>query len=371
MKIGLLLPSILTSRKFNEDRIFAPMYPAIDLANGLVDKGHEVVFYTSEDVETKARVVDGDKRIIQENPDYFQFRFREEAEKKYATEEIIKRDYEYFLTLKAYQDGLAGKLDIIHSYHDFGAHYFNELTKFPTVYTLHDPLPQTENTIEYLRFDKFRHHNYISISNSQRKGIVNLNFIDTVYHGLNLENYDFNSSPQDHFIYFGRLIEDKGADLAIQVSKELGIPIKIATSKSSSNTELKFFEEKIKPQIDNKNVISAGFLSGKEKSDFIGSAKAYILPLRWEEPFGLTIIEAMACGTPVVAFGRGSVPELVKDGITGFVVRPDEGVEGLKRALAKIDQIDRKACRRHVEENFTVEKMVENYEKVYQEVIHK
>lgn len=371
MRIGLLLPSILASKKHSSDRIFAPLYPAVDLANGLVEKGHEVFFYTSGDVQTTAIVIGGDERLIEREPTYFQFRYREEAERKYATAEIVKRDYEYFLTMKAYQDAMAGKLDIIHSYHDFGAHYFNELTKFPTVYTLHDPVPQTEDTIEYLRFDKFKHHNFVSISNSQRKGIIGLNFVDTVYHGLKLENYEFNSSPQNHFIYFGRLIEDKGADLAIQVSKELGVPIKIATAKSSSNTDLEFFEEKIKPQIDDKNVISAGFLSGKEKSDFIGSAKAYILPLRWEEPFGLTIIESMACGTPVVAFGKGSVPELVKDGVTGFVVNPDEGLEGLKKALLKIDQIDRNECRKWVEENFSVKKMVENYENLYNKITSK
>jgi len=230
-------------------------------------------------------------------------------------------------------------------------------------------LPQTDNTIEFLRFDKFKHHNYVSISNSQRKGIVELNFLDTVYHGLKIENYEFNPSPQNNFIYFGRLIEDKGADLAIQTSRELGIPIKIATAKSSSNTDLNFFEEKIKPHIDGQKVISAGFLSGKEKSDFIGSARAYILPLRWEEPFGLTIIESMACGTPVVAFARGSVPELVKDGVTGFVVNPDEGVEGLKKALVKIDQINRNECRKWVEDKFSVKKMVENYENLYNKVV--
>ena len=112
-----------------------------------------------------------------------------------------------------------------------------------------------------------------------------------------------------------------------------------------------------------------GFLNGKEKSDFIGNAKAFIVPLRWEEPFGLTMIESMACGTPVVGFGRGSLPEIVKDGVTGFVVDPSEGIEGIKRALGEIDQIDRAECRRWVEDNFTVEKMVENYEKVYNKII--
>lgn len=370
MKIGIILPSVLASTKYNKDRIFAPMYPGTDLADGLVDRGHEVYYYTSQDLKSKAQIIDGDRRIIDGDPYYFQFRFRDEFDKKYSTTEIIKRDYEYFLTMKAYQDALAGKLDIIHSYHDFGAHYFNEITKFPTVYTLHDPLPQSTDTIEYLRFDKFKHHNFVSISNSQRKSILSLNFIDTVYHGLRLENYEFNNNPDNHFIYFGRIIEDKGPDLAIQAAKAVGVPIRIATAKNIANTNVKFIEEKINPLIDDVNVISSGLIyDPKLKSDFIKNAKAFVFPLRWDEPFGLTIIEAMACGTPVVAFARGSVTELVKDGVTGFVVDPNEGIEGIKNALRKIDRIDREQCRKWVEENFTTERMVENYEKVYNKIV--
>ncbi len=371
MKIGLLLPSILASKKYSTDRIFAPMVLAVDLANGLVDKGHEVVFYTASDIKTKAKVVAGDDGLTNRDLTYRQFMSRSRIEQKFTITEVIKRDYEYYLTLQAYQDALRGKLDIIHSFHDFGAHYFNELTKFPTLYTFHDPLPQDKNTIEYLRFSKFPNHNYVSISNSQRNGILNLNFIATVYHGIDINLYDFEEKDEGYLIYFGRIIEEKGIDLAIQVALSLKMPLKIATSPQFIKRVAKYFNQKIAPFIDGKNISLLGFLEGKEKVEFIKKAKAFVFPLQWQEPFGLTMIEAMACGVPVVAFGRGSVPELIKDGETGFVVDPNEGLQGMEAAIKKIDQIDRLACRKHVEDNFTVERMVDNYEKLYQEVINK
>lgn len=371
MRIGILLPTILASNKYSKDRIFAPKYPAVDLANGLVEKGHEVFLYTSDDVETKAKVVFGDERIVDKDLRYFQFRYRSEEERKYSENEIIKRDFEYYLTLKAYKDAQDGKLDIIHSYHDFGAHYFNDLTKFPTVYTLHDPLPQTDDTIEFLRYDKFKHHNYISISNKQRESILDLNFIDTIYHGIRIDEYDLNLHPENKYIYFGRVIADKGPDLALQISRDMGVHMDIATTNSEYNTDKGYFAEQIQPYIDEGSARLVGYMQGKEKSKFIGSGKAYILPLRWDEPFGLTIIESMACGTPVVAFSKGSVPELVVDGKTGFVVDPNEGVDGITEALKKIPQIDRNECRRHVENNFTVNHMVDNYINAYNKVLNK
>jgi UDP:flavonoid glycosyltransferase YjiC (YdhE family) len=185
MRIGLLLPSIFGANRYLKGRIFAPLSPAVALADKLVEKGHEVFFYGSRDVQTKAQIVPGDWELTDSDPFYFLFRNRDPQEQKYSTMEIIKRDFEYDLTMRAYDDAVnKKKLDIIHSYHDFGAHYFNELTHFPTVYTLHDPLPQVKDTIEYHRLSKFPNHNYVSISDSQRKGIVNLNFAGTVYHGL-------------------------------------------------------------------------------------------------------------------------------------------------------------------------------------------
>ena len=386
MRIGLLLPSIYGSSHYLKGRIFAPLTPAVALADKLVEKGHSVFFYGSRDIQTKAEIVSGDWGLTDSNPFYYLFRYRNPQEQKYSTSEIIKRDFEYDLTMRAYDDAVnKKKLDIIHSYHDFGAHYFNELTKFPTVYTLHDPLPQTKDTIEYYRLCKFKRHNYVSISNSQRKGIVNLNFVDTVYHGLNIEDYEFDENPEDHLIYFGRVLEDKGVDIAIDVALNLKIPLHIATSATRANKSEDFYNTKVAPYIDGKNIVSRGFFEGNKKSDFIRKGKAFLFPLRWDEPFGLTMIEAMACGTPVIAYNHGSVSEIVRDGLTGFIVDPDDedrpgkgtwvikkqGIEGLIEAVRRIGEIDRKACRKHIEDNFTVEKMVDGYEKVYHKILNR
>ena len=383
MKIGILLPAIYTANRYLDGRIFAPLTVAKDLADGLVGKGHEVFFYTSKDVVSKAHIVKGDENLTDTDPFYYQFRYRDSSEQKYATLEIIKRDFEYDLTMRAYKDAQSGNLDILHSFHDFGAHYFNELTNFPTVYTLHDPIPQTKDTIEYHRLFKFKHHNFISISNFQRKGAAALNFVATIYHGLKLDDYEFQDKTGEYLIYFGRLLEDKGADLAIQAAIQTDHSLHIATSDIRSNRSEGFYKTAIEPFLDDPHVTIQGFLEGKEKSDYIKNAKAFLMPLRWDEPFGLVMLEAMACGTPVIAYNRGSVSEIVRDGVTGFIIDPDneerpgkgtwvikkQGIEGLKEAIGRIREIDRKMCRKHVEENFTVEKMVEGYEKVYKNVL--
>lgn len=370
MRIGILIPHIYTSSVF-KDRIFAPLTIGLKLIDGLVDKGHEVYVYTSVDVKTKAKIVPGPKRASDENLDYYQFRNRSEQDKKVIALEARKRFFQDVLTLQAYKDFKDGKLDIIHSYHDFDAHYFDELTKYPTVYTLHDPLPHKANTIEFLRYSKFQNHNYISISNSQRKSIVPLNFVATIYHGIDIKEFEYGNKPENYYIYFGRVLRDKGVDIAIKLALQMGFKLKIATSPDATNRDQEYFTENIEPFIDGNQIELVGFLSGKEKSDFIKHAKAFIFPLQWDEPFGLVMVEAMACGTPVIAFNHGSVPEVVENGKTGFVVPPEEGIQGLTEAVQKIEKIDRAACRKRVEEKFTVQKMIENYEKVYQQILEK
>jgi len=383
MRIGILLPTVLASSRFGKDRIFAPGDLAIKLADRLVEKGHSVYLYTSQDIKTKATIVAGDANLTDRDLSYFQFRNRDEAEQRYSSAEIIKRDFEYGLTLQAYQDALDDKLDIIHSYHDFGAHYFNELTMVPTVYTLHDPVPQSEDTIEYHRFKRFQDHLYVSISDSQRRGVLPLNFISTVYHGIDLSAYDFSPNPSESLIHFGRIMEDKGSDIAIQVAKTVGMPLMLATSMVRANRSQSFFDEKIAPFVDGTMVQAVGFLQAKEKSAYIGQGKAFLFPLQWEEPFGMVMIESMACGTPVIAYNRGSVSEIVQDGVTGFIVDPDggdrpnkgnwvikkQGVEGLVEAIKRIGEIDRSACKKLVEEKFTVDTMTRGYEQVYESIL--
>ncbi|MFH0750145.1 MAG: glycosyltransferase [Candidatus Gottesmanbacteria bacterium] len=385
MRIGILIPSIYASKKHGEGRIFAPLPIAVSLAEGLALAGHTVCIYTSKDVQTTVSVIPGDSDISDKDLTYFQFRNRDVTEQNITSVEIIKRDFEYDLTLKAYKDALAGNLDILHSFHDFGAHYFNELSGFPTVYTLHDPLPISEDTIEYQRLSKFQHHNYVSISNSQRIGKVRLHFVDTVYHGIHLSKYIYSEQHENHLIHFGRIMEDKGTDDAIKVAALVHMSLQIATSTIRGNRSAEFYNTKIAPLIDGKQISSVGFLENEEKSRYIGGGKAFLFPLKWEEPFGLVMIEAMACGTPVIAYNRGSVPEVVKDGVTGFIIDQDDedrpgkgswvikkqGIEGLVEAVKRIGEIDRLACRKHVEEHFTVEKMVTGYEAVYKQILKK
>lgn len=382
MKIGLLLPSIYMYDRFGKGRIFAPGALGLSLADGLVEKGHEVFFYTAPGVLSKATVVFGDEAMLKSDLSYYLFRNRSEEEKKYTAVEIQKRDYEYALTLKAYRDGLEGKIDIVHSYHDFGAHYFNAFSAFPTVYTLHDPMPTSQNTIEYHRLMRFSDHSYVSITNAQRKDFP-INFAATVYHGIDVNNYQFGNGEGNYLIHFGRILEDKGTDIAIEAAKRVNIQLQIATSGVRANTSEQYYLEKIKPNVDGERVTEVGFLDKKAKSDYIKNAIAFLFPLQWEEPFGMVMIEAMSCGTPVIAYNRGSVSEIVRDGLTGFIVDQDDeerpgkgswiikkqGVEGLAEAVQRIAEIDRKICRKHVEENFTIEKMVEGYEKVYQKVL--
>jgi glycosyltransferase involved in cell wall biosynthesis len=389
MRIGLLLPSIYMSPALFGDMIFAPRDLSIALADGLIDKGHEVYFFTTPDTKTKAILIDGDNGILGNSLIKEELKGQLGERLKWASFYTLRKSYEMDLTERCYKMALDGKLDIIHSYHDNQAHFFNELTQFPTVYTLHDPLPVDKNTLSYWLLEKFKQQSYISISKVfQKLNNLGLNFVDNVYHGISLSDYEFDDLSQNHAIYFGRIVEEKGLDLAIQVVKELKLTIKIASSKVRDDASEAYYEDKIAPQINGQDVINEGFLIGKAKSDFIRNGKVFLLPLRWDEPFGLVMIEAMACGTPVVAFARGSAPEIIKDGETGFIVNESEddvrgdwvikktGTEGFREAVERIYTLPdeeyhkmRKNCRKRVEENFTVEKMVEGYENVYKKVL--
>lgn len=391
MRIGLLLPSLLAAKASLKDRIFAPLYPAVLLADGLVEKGHQVYFYSAPDVETKATVVGGNEAYLSKNLSYYQMRDRDEMKKQYTEIEIKKRDFENALTMQAYQDAKEGKLDIIHSYHDFVAHYFNELTGFPTVYTLHNPLPESTDTIEYERFALFKHHNYVSISSNQQKSVLDMHFSANIYHGTDVDGFTFYEHASDeHLVYMGRLIPDKGAAIALQVAKQLDKPMEVATSPNPSNRNQQYFDFEITPLLDEKRKLVDGMLDTKGKAAFWGKGKAFVFPLQWEEPFGLAITEAMAAGTPVIAYARGSAPELIVDGKTGFLVNESEndkrgnwvvqktGVEGLKEAVEKIYAMSegeykqlRFAARKHVEQSFSAKKMVEEYENLYKKILEK
>jgi glycosyltransferase involved in cell wall biosynthesis len=306
--------------------------------------------------------------------------------------------------------------DVLHVYHEssmFFSHYLDELMHdIPVVYTLHDPLPP-KGTYEFSAFSQFKDHNYVSISNSFRQSELKLNFVDTVYHGIKLADYPFNPTPDNHLLFLGRLVPEKGLHNAIAAVGITGDKLTVSVNLPKDGEVNEYYEKTLKRYVDDQAAgPAAGNPAGrptegtpagggpvplvtrdlftilpvvdkKSRIELYRNAKALLFPIEWEEPFGVVLVEAMATGTPVIAFNRGSVSEIVKDGVTGFIIEPDgrpvnpasriqkTGIEGLVEAIRRIGEIDRADCRKHMEDHFTVTHMVEGYERVYTGVLNK
>src|SRR3990167_10581218 len=197
----------------------------------------------------------------------------------------------------------------------------------------------------------------VSISNAQRVPFPDLNYVGTVYNGIDIADFLFEKNPDDYLLMMGSITPHKNQKTGISVAKSVGIKLVIAGKIGDAS----YYAKEIAPHVDGKTVIHHGEIGMSEKVRLYGKAKALLFPVLWEEPFGLVMIEAMACGTPVIAFRRGAVPEVVADGKTGFIVGDEKE---MIRAVQKVGEIDRAGCRRHVEEHFTNENMVESLEKV-------
>lgn len=200
----------------------------------------------------------------------------------------------------------------------------------------------------------------ITVSNFQRKGFENLNYLTTVYNGIDTSKFAFNDKPSDYLLMVGSIGRHKNQGSAIRVAKKLGIPLVLA---GKINDKL-YFEE-LKKDIDGEKIKWVGELGFEEKLKLYQGAKAFLFPILWDEPFGLVMIEAMSCGTPIVAFRNGSTSEVVLDSVTGFVVDDEHG---MIEAVGEIDLISREACRKHVKDNFTIEKMIDDYEKALKNI---
>jgi len=204
---------------------------------------------------------------------------------------------------------------------------------------------------------------YVSISNAQRKPAPDLNWIETVYNGLDLKLFPFSAKPRNHYLFLGRLLPTKGVAEAIMAVKRAKQSLIIA----GIPNEGYYWEKKIKPSLG-KDIKYVGNIPYEKTYKYYGQAKALLCPIQWEEPFGLTFIEAMACGTPVIAFNRGSVPEVIKDKKVGFIVN---SIGEMTVAIKKINEISRRKCRNWVEKKFSLKKMVDDYEKVFLKIFKK
>lgn len=269
----------------------------------------------------------------------------------------------------AFELAQKGGFDIVHSHLDLWALFFQGTSSVPLIHTMHNPLYRTnadaskDDRLRLFSEEAYR-TNIVFISESARKlAMVEMPKSRVIYNGIDLKHFRFNKKGGEHFIWIARMNKHKGVENAIAAVEKLGAKLLLASR--IDPTQQEYFEKTIKPHL-NENIQYAGELQDSELSDFYGNAKALLYPIEWEEPFGLVVAEAMACGTPVIAYRRGSMEELIKDGKTGFVVESD--IEKLMEAMKKIDQLDRSAVRTHVEENFSKERMVDEYEKLYYEL---
>jgi len=368
MKIGILVPSLFTERKFFPKLIFAPHDLGVALANGLVEKGHQVRYYGASSVKTKADLVAGDSSLFANHLAHYGITAHTFKKKQPESFRIMQTYYEMGLAEKAYMHLEKGELDVVHHFHDFLSLFITSFTKPRSLITLHDPLPGMKDKISKRAwlFQKHCKANYVSISRAQRRPMPNLNYVGTAYNGIDTDEYVFNDTPRDYLAFIGRFERVKGVHTAIQVAKKLDMRLRVAGDYFGRHKTV-YFKKNIEPYFG-KKIQRAGFVMGQDKIEFLKHAKAILFPIEWEEPFGMVMIEAMSCGTPVIAYDRGSVPEIIKDGVTGFIVKDRAG---MIEAVKKIDQIKRKNCRKRVEQMFSEKRMVEKYEVIYKRVIER
>ena len=229
----------------------------------------------------------------------------------------------------------------------------------PAFHVVHGPL--TPETIAFHRAiaERAPRLRLIAISEAQRRAAPDLPFAGVCHNALSLEGLPFRDEPGDYLAFLGRMTPDKGAVAAIGIARAAGLPLRMA-AKCREPAERAYFADHVEPLLGD-DVDWLGEVGGADKYELLAGARALIFPIDWEEPFGLVMIEAMACGTPVVATPRGAVPEVVEDGLTGFI-HPDH--DGLVEALGRLGDIDRSRCRAHVEERFSVARMTDDYERV-------
>jgi len=309
------------------------------LTEGLVARGVDVTLFATADSKTKGKL-----------------------------HSIVPRPYEEDKTLDAkvweclhasevFEN--AAEFDLIHNHYDFLPLTYSGLVDTPVVTTIHG-FSSPKILPVYKKYNEKTH--YVSISDSDRS--PELDYIATVYHGIDLESFTLNGGTGEYLLFFGRIHPDKGAREAIEIAKMAEMKLIIA----GIIQDERYFETEIAPQLDGNRVKYVGSVEPVLRNSLLGEAYALLHPIRFEEPFGLSVVESNACGTPVIAFQRGSMPEIIQDGVNGFLVSDvSEAAEAVKR----IATVSRKACRKVTEERFSKDRMVEEYLQVYAQVLDK
>jgi len=307
------------------------------LTEGLVRRGVDVTVFATADSITSARLVSVCPRGYSEDP------------------ALDPKVWECLHISAVFER--AAEFDLIHNQFDFLPLSYSALVKTPVLTTIHGF--SSERIVPVFQKYNGRAH-YVAISDADRHPA--LDYVATIHHGIPLEEFTLRQEPGDYLVFFGRIHPDKGVVEAIELARASGRPLIIA----GIIHDQAYFDSKIAPQIDGDQIRYVGSLGPDERDRVLGGARALVHLINFKEPFGLTMIEAMACGTPVIARGLGSVPEVVADRQTGFIVDgPDQALEAVRR----VDELDRAEIRRHVEQNFSRDRMVERYIDVYEKVL--
>jgi len=320
------------------------------LADGLVKKGHEVTLYTVGSSRSKAGV-----KFFFEHPMF----------------QASCGDVSSFLnvavthSLWAYMDIEREGYDVVHDNTWKEGLACARFISTPVVHTIHGNF-NWENRKFYGMFVGDGHVGFVTVSRFLMESFPGLNYLGVVYNAVDVSRYPFREEKEDYYVYVGRFNEEKAPHIACKVASELGVKLYLA-GKVREEREKEYFNAHVKPYL-NDNIKYLGEVSEEEKLRLLSHAKAYLFPIQWDEPFGITMIEALACGTPVVTFRRGSAPEVVEHCRTGFVV---DTVEEFAAVLSEVEAINPRKCRERVEETFSVERMVDGYEKAYREMARK
>ena len=307
------------------------------LTEGLVARNHEVTLFATSDSQTSGRLSSVCAKGYEED------------------NSIIPKVWECLHISNVFEQ--ASDFDLIHNNFDFLPLTYSGLITTPILTTIHGfSSPGILPVYKKYNGKTF----YVSISNADRS--PDLDYIKTIYHGINLKQFDFNSKPADYLLFLGRIHQDKGVHTAIEIAKRCNKKLLLA----GIIQDQAYYKQEVESHLDNDNVLFLGSLGATERNHVLGNAQALLHPINFPEPFGLSVIESMACGTPVIAFNKGSMPELIEHGKNGFLVNTvAEAVE----AVSHLNDIERSYCRQYVETHFTSHQMVEKYIEVYKTIL--
>jgi len=357
MKIATMVRGYLPAPR-PADMVYAPIDLAVAISEQLTKRGHEVTYFGPNGTHLCADVDTQNLRPLVHNYEEFATLLKNID----ALSHNMPGVWDTFLAREMFERARRKEFDLLHFHHPESAlPYVHLYPDVPVVYTLHDPIgPLFREALEmYQTPSQF----FVSISDNQRIPAPDLPYVSTVYNGIDTELFSLTEEKDDYLLFAGRINFEKGVKEAIQIAQQTDNRLLILGPIYADQQE--YFDQHVKPHL-NEKILYLGFVEREAAVRYFQKAKAFLMPIQWEEPFGLTMVEAMACGTPVIALRRGSVPEVIVHEKTGFVV---DSVAEMIEAVGKIDTIKAADCRAHVEEFFSTTKMVDSYQAAFEKTL--